>query len=255
MIMLDNFVQHDLKKKIMKKILYALLLIVSSINCFAQKSCEILYEIEATANFFEKENPDMHGYDKKINEAINKHASDFSFLLKIKDNESYFASIKTMTSDNDGTSYKLASAMLQSNLKYYLNTTSKQKLTEIEAYGKKYILYDSINDWEISKDQKRIGEYTCYKATTKKTSLNSQGEFITEIVAWFTTELPYSFGPIGYGGLPGLILELQDGVIKYRVNNINHVNNIKISKPSKGEFVTDKELLEISQNATESRGF
>jgi GLPGLI family protein len=237
----------------MKNILFILFYFTYVVNGFAQKSCKIIYTIEATADIFEKEDPDMHGYDKKINEAVKTHASNFSFLLKIHGNESYFEPIKTMSSDNDNLSYKLASAILQSRLKYYLNTSSNQKLTEVEAYGKKYIILDSLNDWKITKEQRIIGDYTCYKATTKKMVENSKGTFNTEIIAWFTTELPYSFGPIGYGGLPGLILELEDRVIKYRLKKIDFVKSVKISRPEEGEFVTHKELLEVGERTAKNK--
>ena len=243
-----------LKANFMKKILFFILLYTHLTFVFAQKDCQIIYKIEATEDFFEKEDPDMHGYDKKINEAIKNHASNFSFLLKINGDESYFQSVKTMSNDNDDLNYKLASAILQSNLKYYLNVSTREKLTEVEAYGKKFIILDSINDWEITKEQKKIGNYTCYKAVTKKVSLNNEGTFISDIIVWFTTDLPYSFGPIGYGGLPGLILELQDGTIKYKLEKIKYLNKLKITKPVKGELVTDKELLEIGKKATEIRG-
>lgn len=244
-----------LKPVIMKNNFLILIFLIYSLFGFAQKNCKVFYEIETTADFFEDEDPEMHGYDKKINEAMKAHAADFSFVLKIRDNESYFETVKSMLIDNDNLSYKLAYTMFQAKYKFYVNTTSRQKLTEVEAYGKKFIVLDSINDWQISKEQKIIGEYSCYKATTKKMVVNSEGTFITEIVAWFTTELPYSFGPIGYGGLPGLILELQDGVIKYKLKKINYADKIKMSKPTKGEIITNKELLEYGEKSTESRGW
>jgi GLPGLI family protein len=99
--------------------------------------------------------------------------------------------------------------------------------------------------WEISKEKKVIGNYVCYKAITKKVTINSKGSFTRDIIAWFTTELPFYFGPKGYGGLPGLILELDDRVIKYTLHSINYVNNLKLSKPKDGKLVTKKEFREL----------
>ncbi|WP_179375298.1 GLPGLI family protein [Winogradskyella wichelsiae] len=229
---------------------------LTHILVFAQKSCRVTYDVEITEDFFKEEDGTIAvGYDKKINEALKTNAPNFNFSLKINNDASYFEAVKTMSNDNDSFGHKMTTAILQAKNKYYVNTSKDQKLTEVEAYGKKYIILDSINDWEITKEQKKIGNYNCYKAITKKVSLNSDGTFITDIVAWFTTELPYSFGPIGYGGLPGLILELKDDVITYRLKTIDFKQPVKISKPTDGEKVTNKELLKIGEKSNESRGW
>ena len=61
----------------------------------------------------------------------------------------------------------------------------------------------------ISTETKKIDNYTCYKATTEYVVTNPKGTFKHPVVAWFCPEIPISHGPNGYGGLPGLILEIQ----------------------------------------------
>lgn len=67
---------------------------------------------------------------------------------------------------------------------------------------KKVYIKDSINvlEWEITSETKKINSFECIKAT-----INSQGKRYT---AWFTTDIPTSFGPFDFGQLLGLILEL-----------------------------------------------
>jgi len=62
-----------------------------------------------------------------------------------------------------------------------------------------YYIKDSaikIN-WEISSETKKIGNFTCTKATA-----NFRGRDYT---AWFTTDIPLPYGPWKLMGLPGLI--------------------------------------------------
>ena len=56
--------------------------------------------------------------------------------------------------------------------------------------------------WQIQSETKKILNYTCQKAL---------GEFRgRKYIAWFTSDIPLSDGPWKFGGLPGLILEVQD---------------------------------------------
>lgn len=78
-----------------------------------------------------------------------------------------------------------------------------------------YLLVDSFENgwhtkWKITGDSKEISGYKCFKATRDDLSLDlDRNNRKYSVVAWFCPELPFPFGPIKYGGLPGLILELQ----------------------------------------------
>ena len=64
-------------------------------------------------------------------------------------------------------------------------------------------------DWNITKQSKTIGQFTCKKA------FGSIGGRIYDV--WFTSDIPVPFGPHKLGGLPGLILEARsrDGYVIY----------------------------------------
>lgn len=57
-------------------------------------------------------------------------------------------------------------------------------------------------NWVIQSEKKLIRQYSCQKATTVFRGRKYE--------AWFTFEIPIREGPYKFGGLPGLILEMQD---------------------------------------------
>ncbi len=78
--------------------------------------------------------------------------------------------------------------------------------------------------WEITEETKEIAGYKVQKATT--TPLFSHWlpsiKFLTAI-AWFAIDVPFSFGPEGYHGLPGLIVKLE-----YEGTNPDNPNKTKV---------------------------
>ena len=56
--------------------------------------------------------------------------------------------------------------------------------------------------WEFLPEESTVLGYECSKATTE-----FAGRTYT---AWFTPEIPLPFGPYKFGGLPGLILKIED---------------------------------------------
>ena len=81
-------------------------------------------------------------------------------------------------------------------------------------------------------------------ASTTKIVKNSKGIFEKPVIAWYAPEISLNYGPKGYGNLPGLILELQEGEFKYYAAKItlNPKKKININIPSKGELLTEKEF-------------
>ena len=104
------------------------------------------------------------------------------------------------------------------------NITESKKVDQRELGGKSYIIADSIKkmSWKVAGETKVILGHNCMKATTQRMQESfrmsvDNGEAKREkvmdtmnIVAWFTNEIPGSFGPDTYQGqLPGTILEID----------------------------------------------
>jgi len=149
-----------------------------------------------------------------------------------------------------------------SNDVLYKNISENRMANKKELMGKVFLIRDNLvaYDWELMGETKNIGNYTCYKAKFEIEEEDIQinmidGEVKEEkvtkkrtLVAWYTPEVPISNVPSNYGGLPGLILEVNDGnqtiVCSEIVLNPKEVKEIK--EPTKGKVVTRDEFSKIS---------
>ena len=73
----------------------------------------------------------------------------------------------------------------------------------------------------------------------------------TILTAWFTTQIPVSFGPNGVWGLPGLVLEYSNNSVIYLCTSIKIKQNekVKIKQPNKGKIVSVEEFKKIEEKA------
>lgn len=163
----------------------------------------------------------------------------------------------------------------------YKNVKENKLLQAQEFFGKQFLIVDSLPklDWKMESETKQIGQYTCYKATavktpeidfeslrrrnrsndaaksTKDSTATSQDETPKQqiITAWYTPQIPINQGPGDYWGLPGLILEVNDGRTTVLCSKIIINPELKedLKKPSKGKQVTKAEYQEIVKEKIE----
>ena len=159
----------------------------------------------------------------------------------------------------------------------YKNVKSDKQIQQQEFYGKKFLVKDQLQPmtWTLGNETKKIGNYTCFKATTfiptddllwysfswsrmrttndseeKTTEVDDKSVDITEVEAWYTPQIPVRHGPSEYWGLPGLILEVSAGETTMLCSKIvlNPSDVIEIEAPSKGSVVTKSEYQDLIQN-------
>ena len=159
----------------------------------------------------------------------------------------------------------------------YKNVKSDKQIQQQEFYGKKFLVKDQLQPmtWTLGNETKKIGNYTCFKATTfiptddllwysfswsrmrttndseeKTTEEDDKSVDITEVEAWYTPQIPVRHGPSEYWGLPGLILEVSAGETTMLCSKIviNPSDVIEIEAPSKGSVVTKSEYQDLIQN-------
>ncbi len=162
----------------------------------------------------------------------------------------------------------------------YKNVKEAQLLQEQEFFGKQFLIKEGLKklNWKIEKESKQIGQYLAFKATAIKTVENADfGNFFRRgrvrntgettkdstttkpqedklvkskevmVTAWYTPQIPVSQGPGEYWGLPGLILEVNEGRTSILCSKIiiNPGEKEVIKAPSKGKEVTKAEYTKI----------
>lgn len=111
-----------------------------------------------------------------------------------------------------------------------------------------------VNDWVLLNETKVIDGYLCYKATTEDVIVGRDRTIRKPITAWYCPKLNYSYGPLGYNGLPGLILELQTRDAVYGVSKIelDLKESLKFPDITSGKIVSDKDMSLMVQKLRES---
>lgn len=182
---------------------------------------------------------------------IGEKYSDFRDLYKYKyDSISCFAA-------KEGKSFletfPLLTAMGKNkkmNIDILFNNTSKEMTCSKNIFAKNYMYKEPLCkiDWSLSEGDSIIEGYSCKKATAR-----FRGR---DYIAWYSPDVPLSYGPYKFGGLPGLILSIYD-TKKHHVFNIVGLQqvdgsslNIYISEQIlKLPVMTREDVNKIDKNA------
>lgn len=178
------------------------------------------------------------------------NSQKLSFLLDFKGNESLFRLKEKSIAEN--IEFTLATVNYATPI--YTNNKTGEKLYTSD--DNEFLITDfMVTDWTLTSETKMIDKYLCYKATSIHQIVNPVGTFEYPVIAWFCPQIPVPFGPIGYGKLPGLILELQRRNFVYGIKSISlDSEKIEIKKPSKGKKISAAELnIKLIESARRSR--
>lgn len=136
------------------------------------------------------------------------------------------------------------------NAFYYQNKSESLYLrTEDDAMFGKITITDSIKTaWKLTNETKLINNILCYKATQEAQEFRgSESGQNYKVIAWYAPEISAPFGLFEYGGLPGLILELQIRNVTYGADKIvlSPMKKTRLEKPkTQGNVMTEKDYIE-----------
>lgn len=285
----------------MKKIFLAILGL-STFIASAQKDFQgmAVYESKTSTADFAKNfdgNKDMTPEMKtQIMERMKK-MFEKTFILNFDKSSSIYKEEEKLDAPGQNGGGRMMASFMGGGGTYFKNVKEKQYTVDKEVFGKEFLIKDSLPNlkWVLSEESKKIGDYTCFKATAVKAASKSdfrnyrmkkeepkkeavkkeevktdekttttttepkkdekKTNFFDEIdmpkeitvTAWYCPEIPVNQGPDEYWGLPGLIMEVNDGktVIMCSKLVMNVKDKIEIKAPTGGDKVTQKEFDDI----------
>ena len=268
----------------MKTIIVTLLtLFTAVISAFAQdfQGMAVYESKTSTADFksgFAGNREITPEMQKQIEERMKK-MFEKTFILNFDKSASIYKEEERLDAPGQGSGgMRMMSSMTGGGGTYYKNVKEKSYTVDKEFMGKEFLVKDSLPNlkWKMEGETRMIGGYNCFKATAvrpasktdfrnlrprredaaatkpadtdKKTSLLDALDMPKEtvITAWYTPEIPVNQGPRNYWGLPGLILEVNDGktVILCSKVVLNPKVKTEIKAPTKGKVTTQKEFDE-----------
>lgn len=239
---------------------YVFILFVLSLTSYSQtKSGKIIYKktnnIAQSMERFEAyktSDPNYYNNVLEIETTTNNLLKVIPFELTFLNGESIFKADRSLEMEGNP-KYKFVYGPDGSCI-YYRNENNGEHLTEIDAYGEVFLVKNEPQEWLLVNETKKIGDYECFKATTTIKLTSRNGVITTPITAWYSPALSLPFGPVGFGGLPGLIFELNWNNYTYFIETIDVSNTTKVevSKLTKGIKVTKEEFDKIGIGAMDN---
>lgn len=192
-----------------------------------------------------------NGAFKKLYTDAVENAKYLSFTLNFNKERAVFSYNDDLTMEKTDVGLSKVSAG-------YMNEVYQNKdfsLCAVNGYGNYLLKTDALKDWVLENETKEIEGFLCYKATSTKKVIRPEKTFVFPVIAWYCPKIPVSFGPNGYGNLPGLILELQVRNVVYGVKKID-LNLLKtpiMSQPKDYPVINQEEFDELVLNAYKNR--
>lgn len=198
-------------------------------NNYSQLNFIVEYGVQFEGEFLsesKKQNQELVKNFSGIEDFMSKH----KFILKFKNGFSLYEVIPSMAVEQESISEYTAKIFIDYDNKYFGNSNDSTIIVYKELQGKKYNVQTPplYSKWQLVNESKTINGFLCYKATSSIRNVL--------IEAWYCPSIPARVGPNEYKGLPGLILELSRGKLKYLATKINFNNKIFIERPQAEEI-------------------
>lgn len=242
--------------KITKKInILIIVLFISKLQIAQTTFSKIIYKKKANIDLSDdRKNVKNPNATFLLKEAFSK-MDKYNYVLQYNNEASIFEEEVPMNSQDESSMSTILANMLGGAKGVFYTNRKNQKTYHLDEFEDELylIVQEKIADWILTQEKRNIGKYICYKATKKDRYIGSSGNYVAkDIIAWYTLEIPFPFGPLNYNGLPGLILELETPKVIFYTSLIalNKKKVIKIKKPNKGIEITQRKFDSIVMGLT-----
>ncbi|WP_339624907.1 GLPGLI family protein [uncultured Winogradskyella sp.] len=260
-----------MKSILLKISVFTLAFLTSMLSINDEQVTKDVQDFQGKAYYFSKSSMDLGRWGARMSEeqkkqvkARMKNRLEKTYVLSFNKSESFFKEdekLDAMSGATDSWGKNFAQG------DSYKNVKDNALVQSQEFYGKKFLVKDKLQqiDWQMGTETKQIGNYTCFKATAllpsddlswynfswdrirrEETKVDSTGAIITpeipmtQVIAWYSPQIPVSHGPSEFWGLPGLILEVSAGDTTMLCSKIvmNPEEKTEIIAPDKGKEIT-----------------
>ncbi|UQD55252.1 GLPGLI family protein [Flavobacterium sp. K5-23] len=223
------------------KIYTLLLLFMVVVSSNAQlKGGVVNYSVTVT------ENKDSQLEKMMLSMNVNFYSviKEFDFKLKFNKEKSLFVKEKKMYSDDKAA--ELGDVKINYSGRVLTKKDSIYREGSSIGIGDYIEKKGVVDNWILLNETKLIDNYLCYKATTENIVVHKEKTFRHPITAWYCPQIPFPYGPLNYGNLPGLILELQTKDAVYGAKTIQlNVNDTVIEELKKYRVIEEEELNDL----------
>jgi GLPGLI family protein len=222
-------------------------LILLTVSAFSQNNkLEVVYKADV-ARSGSQSKPSIH---RKSIDKIFETISTIEMSLFYENGKGVFK-VQNALSPSDkmnNLEFNVSKVILDVVDDYFYNTQSNEVVVLKKDLDYEFHVFYSLNrfNWTIESESKEISGINCYRATTVNyyyDKNNVKEEF--KVIAWYAPNVSVPLGPIGYSGLPGLILELEEvGRRRYFATNIFFDSDFEIKnlyEVKKGERISEKD--------------
>lgn len=206
------------------KLLLSLFLLFTALSIYSQPAGSVTYNYykdpiaaEAALNKLKNDKPEVYALHGQTYRDMDLITRQLEFELNFNGSRALWQLVNSTPPEDPekAMNHRLAVIIAtQARTDYYVDLEKKERLYRTNLDGALVNVRQQLQpfSWSFTGKTKQWGGYELYEAITTEAIETSGGKLAQkEIHAWYAPDIPVPYGPAGYDGLPGLVLEVRFG--------------------------------------------